>query len=161
MIRLPMLCLGALLAAATAFGADDSDRLVRRAVFPGTTTIVVVAEGEFEPRSLGSYTIRAYAMTNPRTPYDDFIAGSVRPRDGTVSDIRFADLDRDGLPEVIVIIRSAGSGSYLSADAFQLKGKILTLMGSVSGLAGDADPVHALEAKLGNRVERGAAPYAR
>ena len=69
-------------------------------------------------------------------------------------------MDRDGWPEIIVIIRSAGTGGYLSADAFQLGDTALNLLESVSGLAKDADPVWALEAKLGNRAEPGAAPGA-
>jgi PliI/PliC-like inhibitor of I-type lysozyme len=126
----------------------------------GRASIVVVAEGDFEPRSVGSYSLRAYAGTNPRFPYDIFLAGTVRPRDGTVEDVRFSDVDRDGSPEIIVVIRSAGTGGYLSADAFQLHGTVLTLLEAVSGLAKDADPIRALEAKLANRAEPRAAPDA-
>lgn len=129
-------------------------------MIPGRPTIVVVAEGDFEPRSVGSYSLRAYGGTNPRFPYDDFIAGTVWPRNGTVEDVRFSDLDRDGSPEIIVVIRSAGTGGYLSADAFQLHGTTLTLLEAVSDLAKDADPVRALEAKLTSRTEPRAAPDA-
>ena len=157
---MPLLSLGVLLAVSTALGADESPRFVRQAALPGAPKTVVVAEGDFEPRSVGSYSIRAYAGTDPRFPYDAFIAGIVRPRDGTVEEVRFADLDRDGLPDIIVVIRSAGTGGSLSADAFQLQGTVLTLLESVSGLARDADPVRALEAKLRNRAEPRAAPDA-
>jgi hypothetical protein len=64
---------------------------------------VVVAEGDFEARSIGSYSVRAYGAANPRFPFDDFIAGTVRPRDGTIDHIGFSDLDRDGSPEIVVI----------------------------------------------------------
>jgi len=146
--------------ASTALGADKGSRLVRKAIIPGGTTIVIVAEGDFEPRSVGSYGLRVYAGTNPRFPYDNFIAGTVRPRDGTVEDVRFSDLDRDGAPEIIVVIRSAGTGGYRSADSFQLHGTILTLLEKVSGLAKDADPIRALEAKLTNRAEPRTVPDA-
>jgi hypothetical protein len=36
--------------------------------------------------------------------------------------------------------------------AFRLQGTTVTLLGSVSGLASDADPVRALEAELRNRA---------
>jgi hypothetical protein len=137
-----------LLAVSTALGADEDSRSVRKAMLPGASTTVVVAEGDFEPRSVGSYSLRVYAGTNPRFPHDDFIAGVVRPRDGTVEDIRFADLDGDGVPDIIVVIRSAGTGGYLSADAFRFRGRALTLLASVSGLARDADPIPALKTKL-------------
>ena len=38
--------------------------------------------------------MRAYGAANPRFPFDDFIAGAVRPRDGTVELVSFSDLDR-------------------------------------------------------------------
>ncbi len=156
----PLLSLSVLLTISAALSADESPRFVRTVPFPGSPTTVVVAEGDFEPRSVGSYSIRAYGGTDPRFPYDEFIAGTVRPRDGMVEDVRFSDLDRDGLPDIIVVIRAAGTGGYLSADAFQLQGTVLTLLESVSGLARDADPVRALQAKLRNRAEPHAAPEA-
>ncbi|TVS10466.1 MAG: hypothetical protein EA424_25265 [Planctomycetaceae bacterium] len=69
-------------------------------------------------------------------------------------------MDRDGLPDIIVVVRTAGTGGYLSAEAFRLRGTVLTLLGSVSGLPGDADPVRALEARLAHRAEPRAAPDA-
>ncbi len=149
----PLLSLSVLLTISTALSADETHRFVRKVAFPGSPKTVVVAEGDFEPRSVGSYSIRAYGGTDPRFPYDEFIAATVRPRDGMVEDVRFSDLDRDGLPDIIVVIRAAGTGGYLSADAFQLQGTVLTLLESVSGLARDADPVRALQAKLRNRAE--------
>jgi hypothetical protein len=143
-----LLCLGVVFGAAAALGADRGARVVKQAVIPGGSTIVVVAEGDFEARSVGSYSVRACGGANPRFPFDDFIAGAVRPRDGTVELVSFSDLDRDGSPEIIVIIRSAGTGAHLSAEAFQLRGTVLVLLEAVSGLANDADPIRALEAKL-------------
>ena len=48
--------------------------------------------------------------------------------------------------------RIAGTGGYLAADAFMLKGDSLTLMQSVSGLAKDADFIRALQTRLGARA---------
>ena len=125
---------------------------------PRASTVVVVAEGEFEPRSLGSYSVRVYAGANARFPYDDFIAGTIRPRGGAVERLAFADLDRDGSPEIVVVMRATGTGAYLSADALRLQGTSLTVLESVSGLAKDADPIRALEAKLSSRAEPRDAP---
>ena len=160
MIRLRLLLLGVLLAVSPALAADECHRPVRKVAIPGTPNIAVVAEGQFEPRSVGSYSLRVYAGTNPRFPYDDFVTGTVRPRNGSVEDVRFFDLDRDGLPDIIVVIRSAGTGGYLSADAFRYRGTVLTLLGSVSGLPRDADPIRALEAELTHVSEPLAAPDA-
>ena len=148
MRRPALLCVGFVFGASAALGADSGARVVKQAVIPGGSTIVVVAEGEFEARSVESYSVRAYAGANPRFRFDDFIAGAVRPRSGTVELVSFSDLDRDGSPEIIVIIRSAGTGGHLSADAFQLRGTVLVLFETVSSLAKNADPIRALEAKL-------------
>jgi hypothetical protein len=154
-----LLCVVAGLAGTAVLSSGETARIVSDVV-PGTSTMVVVAEGDYEPRSLGSYSIRAYGGANPRFPYDDFIAGTVRSRDGTVDHILFSDLNHDGSPEIVVIMRSVGSGGYLSADAFHLQGTTLLLVESVSGLAKDADPLRALEAKLANRAGPCAPPDA-
>jgi hypothetical protein len=153
-----LLCGGVLFGASAALGADGGARAVKQAVIPGGSTIVVVAEGDFEARSIGSYSVRVYGAANPRFPFDDFIAGTVRPRDGTIDHIGFADLDRDGSPELVVIIRSAGTGAQLSADAFRLRGTVLMLLESVSSLANDTDPIRALETKLAHHAEPRTAP---
>ena len=146
-------CLVAALAVVTAVASAETLRVISK-ILPGTSIIVVVAEGELEPGSVGSYSLRTYAGRNPRFPYDDFIEGAVRSRDGTLADVLFADLDGDGSPEIVVVIRSAGTGGYLSADAFRLRGRILSFVESVSGLAKDADPIEALRAKLARGAER-------
>ena len=155
-----LLCAGVVLIFSSAHSAEDNLRIVRKAAFPGAPQVAIAAEGDLEPRSNGSYSLRIYAGTNPRFPYDEFVAGIVRVRDGTVEAVRFWDLDHDGAPDIIVVMRSAGTGSYLSADAFQLQGTVLTLLESVSGLARDADPIRALEAKLTSHAEPRAAPDA-
>jgi hypothetical protein len=151
------LLLMALTISGAAAAADDA-RSVKTAVFPQTQGMVVAAEGDFEPRSSGSYSLRLYDKADPAFPYDRFIAGIVRPRDGSVEQISFADLDGDGKPEIVVTLRSAGSGSYLSADAFRFRARSLTPIASVSGLNKNADAVDALIAKLQHRSKRAMAP---
>ena len=146
MLKAGSLCLG-LLCALSAWGADDKPRFLKQTL-PGKSTTVVVAEGEREPRSIGSYSLRIYGAANAKAPYDDFIAGVIQPRDGNLEGIRFADLDHDGSPEIVVLVRSAGTGGYLSADAFRLRGTTLSLLASVSDLSKDADAIHALQEKI-------------
>jgi hypothetical protein len=143
-----LVCGALLLAVSTSPLADGGARFVRSAPLPDARATIVVAEGDFEPRSIGSYSIRAYAAADARFPYDRFLAGAVRPRNGVVEELRFADVDGDGAPDIIVVMRASGTGGHRSADAFHLQGRALGLLGSVSGLARDADPVRALTTRL-------------
>ena len=79
-----------------------------------------------------SYALRLYTPLNRALPYDNFVAGLVRRRDGANPDLLLPDLDSDEQPDVVLVIRSAGSGGYLSADGF-----IITA-GHVAGLSRDA-----------------------
>ena len=106
--------------------------------------LVLVSESALEPRSVGSYTVNTYAVENPAQPYDRFIAGLVLPRDGFVENIKIVDLNSDGDKELVVIIRSVGTGGYLSVDAFDISRDGLTLVNKVTGLAADTNPVSAL-----------------
>jgi len=156
MRKMPLLGVAALFGFSAALAADEAAPLLH-GVLPGTSTTVVVAEGQLEPRSIGSYSVRIYGGRNRRFPYDDFIAGTVRRRDGALENLLFSDLDGDAVPEIVVVLRSAGTGGHLSAEAFQLHGSTLSLVGSVAGLAKDADPIRALKQKMANGSRAGAA----
>ena len=52
------------------------------------------------------------------------------------------EINGDGIEEIIIILRSAGTGGYLSADAFQYQSKQLTLIASVSDHGKNANPIH-------------------
>lgn len=106
--------------------------------------VAVVAEADLEPRSVGSYSVRIYGARNSNAVTDDFLGGIIRPRDGTIENVVMADLDGDGTPELVVVIRNAGSGSYLSADAFSCEGRDPALIASVGDLPKDADVLAAL-----------------
>ncbi|WP_373976645.1 PliI family lysozyme inhibitor of I-type lysozyme [Chitinibacter sp. SCUT-21] len=106
-------------------------RFVQQLPLPDNHSVIQVAEGDHEPRSIGSYSIRLYGGRNPDFPLDDFISGQIYPRDGQIERLLNTDADGDGHGEVVVVIRSAGSGGYLHADVFswqqgQIK-KILSL----------------------------------
>jgi len=87
-----------------------------------TGLTAVIAEGDFEPRSIGSYSIRIYEA-NLEYPTDYFLYGTIRPREGNIETVTIQDINEDSIEEIIVVIRSVGTGSYLSADAFQCQSK--------------------------------------
>lgn len=136
----------AFVAAAPGDAAGAGDTAVRdlRAVWPGAAVNVVVDEGAAEPRSIGSYAVRVYDGRSGAGDHDAYLTGIVRPRDGTLSKVDFADLDADGVVELVVVTQSAGSGGYLAADAFRLRHGVIARVAGVEGLAPSADPVAAL-----------------
>ena len=132
--------------------AEGAPRFVRKLALPAGLT-AVVAEGDFEARSIGSYSLRIYSTQNAQAGDDTtfFTSGMVRERDGSVENLFLADLDNDGRPSLVVTVRSAGSGGYLSADAFGISSERIVLRAFVSGLLPDADPVAALKTALQGR----------
>ena len=58
-----------------AYGSEPSSRFVNKFQIPGSPELVVVAEGDFEPRGIGSYSLRVYAGTSKKFPMDDFVLG--------------------------------------------------------------------------------------
>jgi len=127
-----------------AYGSEQKqpDRYVHQAKL-STGMSVVVAEGDFEPRSIGSYSLRMYGV-NPEFPTDDFVAAIVRSRDGYIEKVVTQDINANGTEEIIIIIRSAGTGGYLSADAFQYRSKKLKLISNVTDIEKNADPIQEL-----------------
>jgi len=123
--------------------AAAQDRFVSKVTLPSGET-VVVAEGDFEARSIGSFSVRLYEAAAAPDQTTFFTSGLVRPRDGVVEKVVLADLDGDRRQEVVVIVRSAGTGGYLSAQAFAAEGGKLIFRGAVEGLGANADPVAAL-----------------
>ena len=132
----------------TAFAADNNGRIVKSALHPQSKGMVVVAEGDFEPRSIGSYTLRVYAKNDPAYPYDEFVTGTVRSRNGAIESLKFADLDRDGTQEIIVTTRYVGSGNYVTVDAYRLRKKTLLFVTSIAGMDASKDAIQALKQKL-------------
>jgi hypothetical protein len=138
---------GVVLAGALAYGGERDLRFAKMFPIPSLSEWIAVAEGDFEPRSIGSYAVRLY-RGGSKGPMDDFVAGTIRPRNGTVEAVRFDDIDGDGGAEIVVIVRVVGSGGYLSADAFRYRAGSLELVGSVSDLDKEADPISALRGRL-------------
>jgi len=124
--------------------AQAQDRHVGKLRLPSNQT-VVVAEGDLEARSTGSFSVRFYAAADAADETTFFVAGLVRPRDGTIERTVLADIDGDRREDVVVIVRSAGSGGYLSAHAFAVGKDRLSPIATAEGLAKDADPIAALK----------------
>ena len=122
------------------------DRFVQKIKLSSELT-AVVAEGDLEARSIGSYTVRLYSTENAQ-PGDDttfFVAGVLHERDGSIEKVELADIDGDGNPEIVVTVRNVASGQYLSAEAFAFDKKRVWLRALVADLAKDADPISALK----------------
>ena len=111
-----------------------------------TGQVLAISEGRGEPASIGSYDVRLYSGANPQFPLDQFIDGKVLARDGSIKELKLQDLNGDKQPELIVIIASAGSGSYRSADAFTINAQEgLEIFNHVEGLAPDEDVIQVLK----------------
>jgi hypothetical protein len=139
----------ALLASGT-LNAADSERFITKVKLPSGQT-AVVAEGDFEARSIGSFSVRLYDAASSGDETTFFRTGIVRPRDGTVEKVMLADIDGDQRPEIIVLVRSAGTGGYLSAQAFAFDKQRLIFRAVVEGLTPDAEPIATLRNSIRER----------
>ena len=140
-MRVPIIAVVLLLTASV--HAAPQDRVVSKLTHPSGKT-VVVAEGDYEARSVGSFSVRLYDAAAAPDETTFFRSGLIRARDGVVEKVILADIDGDRHQEVVVVVRSVGTGNYLSAHAFSVGKSNLTFRASVEGLAADADPVEAL-----------------
>lgn len=149
LIRLPpSLPVVALLLAAASL-AQASDRFVQKiGLRPGL--VAVVAEGDLEARSTGSYSVRVYAdpAAMPENETTFYAAGLLRPRDGFVRSAAPLAIAGRKAPLLLVVVESAGSGSYLSADAFAIDGRSIRVLASVRDLAAGEDAAARIRRRL-------------
>lgn len=131
-----------LLAAGTLY-ASEPDRFITKLKLPSGET-VVVAEGDFEVRSIGSFSVRLYDAAAPADETTFFRSGLIRHREGVIEKVVLADVAGDRRPEIVVMVRSVGTGGYLSAHAFGVDRQRLFLCAVVENLPPDADPLAAL-----------------
>lgn len=108
----------------------------------------VVAEGDAEPASIGSYSVRIYTPNADGGKRDFFLAGEVFPRDGFLTSVALADVDGDQLEELVVVLESAGTGSYISAHAWHYLDGHISVIASVEGLLPEVDLIAALKAQI-------------
>jgi len=126
--------------------AAELDRFIKKLKLP-TGQMIVVAEGEFEARSIGSFSVRLYDAASAQDETTFFISGLIHPRDGTIENVILNDVNNDRQPEIIVIARSVGTGNYLSAYAFDFTGDGLFFRTAVEGLPPDVNLIAALQEK--------------
>ena len=118
------------------------DRFVQK-IKLSTELTAVVAEGDLEARSTGSFSVRLYSTENAQ-PEDEttfFVAGVIHERDGYIEKVELADIGGDEKSEIVVTVRCVGTGSYLSAHAFGFDKKRVWLKASIADLPKDADPI--------------------
>jgi len=132
----------ALCLVATGVQAAEPARFISRQALPSGEQ-VVVADGDFEAPSVGSYSVRLYTAAKEMT----FSSGLVMPRNGGIEKVVVSDIDADGEDEVIVVLRSAGPRSDQSAQTFDVSDGQLAPFVSLTGLAPDADLMAALRDK--------------
>jgi len=70
------------------------DRFVSKLKLP-TGATVVMAEGDFEARSIGSFSVRLYEAATAPNETTFFSSGVIRSRDGVVDSVVLADIDAD------------------------------------------------------------------
>lgn len=123
--------------------AAESVRFITKVKLPSGQT-VVVAEEDYEARSIGSFSVRIYDAAPVADETTFFKAGLIHARDGALEKVVLADVVGDQQPEIIVIVRSVGTGGYLSAHAFIIDKQGLRLGTSVESLPPDAGPIAAI-----------------
>ena len=106
--------------------------------------IAVLSEASLEPRSIGSYSLRIYRVLETRFPYNNYVAGTIELRNGSIKTFKGQDINGDGKKEIIVITESAGTGSYLDASAFEFDGESLNIIASVLDQQPNTDMVQLL-----------------
>lgn len=133
-----------ILFAPTLLNASEPGRFVTKLKLPSGQT-AVIAEGDFEARSIGSFSVRLYDAATAGDKTTFFSAGLVHARDGSIETVLLEDIDDDQHPEIIVTARSVGTGGYLSAYAIAFARRSLVVRAVEEGLPATADPVTALK----------------
>jgi hypothetical protein len=147
--RVALFC--ASLSAAPTFATGDCKFLKKVALSEKRTA--VIATGDLEACSLGSYTVRIYSSENVQ-PGDDttfYRFGLLQERNGTVEDTFLANLGPRVPTSLIVRIRSVGSGGYVSARAYVINKNGIHLVAAVSDQQPQTDLVAALKRQLARR----------
>ena len=93
--------------------AQSSGRFLEKVRLPEGQT-VLVAEGELEARSIGSFSVRVYEAASPEDDTTFFVDGLIHSRDGALEKVVLANVDSTSVaPEIVVVVRSVGTGSAL------------------------------------------------
>lgn len=113
-----------------------------------TGQTLVIQESDLEARSIGSFSVRLYQAAAAPDTTTFFSDGLIRPRDGMVEKAYLADLNDDNQPELIVQVRSAGTGNYLSLHVFNIQQEKISVVMELNELAATVDPIAALKKEM-------------
>lgn len=97
--------------------------------------VAVIANGDLESASIGSYSIAIYTDNN----LFDFVAGAIFSRDGSIfmdngePRIEFIDMDGDGKEDLVITKLTAGSGTYLEVDVVSITDNSIKLLARETG----------------------------
>jgi len=139
MTKLTWLCISLALASNVTWAAEaEAPDTHSKQVYLTSGQLALASMGSLEPMSIGSYALRMYKPLDVEFPYDNFLVGLVRSRDGVLDSVTLADINGDGQDEVIVIMSSAGSGNYFAADAIEFNAGKLNCIASVDFVDGNA-----------------------
>jgi hypothetical protein len=118
------------------------ERFIKKIRFSKDLTVVVAA-GDLEPLSFGSFTVRFYRADDEAVSQnfdvDDFVAGIILERDGVIEKVEMLDLDGGSSKELIISVRCAGSGAYLSGFALTLRNETVQVLAQDPGMRKDAN----------------------
>jgi hypothetical protein len=139
------------LSGAPAFASGDC-KFLKKVALPERQT-AVIATGDLEACSLGSYSVRIYSSENVQ-PGDDttfYRFGLLHERDGTVEDAFLANLGPSAPASLIVKIRSVGSGGHVSARAYVVNKNGIHAVAAIGDQRPQTDVVAALKKQLSTR----------
>lgn len=132
--------------------ADDLHRQdIKKTLLPAGE-MIVVEHGTGEPFNTGSYSIRLYSKPEAGFRLGNFSNGQIRSRQGFVDKLVTDDLDLDGNPEIIVLIRDEDQESYISADAYSTSGGYLKFMGTFTDLPHGTGPVAKIRENITKKI---------
>lgn len=127
--------------------ATTIDRFIEKIKLPTGETIVV-AEGDYEARSIGSFCVRIYEAADINDETTFFISGLIHSRDGSLEKIILEDVNDDLQLEIIVVSRSVGTGNYISAYVFEFANNMLLFKIAQEGIQPDRNVINILKEVL-------------
>jgi len=130
--------------------AATIDRFIQKIKLP-TGETVVVAEGDYEARSIGSFSVRIYESAVETNETTFFISGLIHSRDGSLEKIILEDLNDKLKPEIIVVSRSVGTGNFLSAYVFEFSNNMLLFKIAKEGILPDSNVINILQEELNGK----------
>ncbi|MEZ2311821.1 PliI family lysozyme inhibitor of I-type lysozyme [Paraburkholderia sp. RCC_158] len=139
------------LSGAPAFASGDC-QFLKKVTLPERQT-AVIATGDLEACSLGSYSVRIYSSENVQLGDDTtfYRFGLLHERDGTVEDAFLANLGPSAPASLIVKIRSVGSGGHVSARAYVVNKNGIHAVAAIRDQRPQTDVVAALKKQLSTR----------